>query len=58
MSKKLGRSGDGVSEKGEERLHNQRYFISHTKSYNAFKFSTAACNPIQLALKDHLPTSN
>ena len=43
------------------RLHNRRYFISQTKSYNAFKFSTAACNVTDatlLALKGHLPTSN
>ena len=32
--------------------------IPPTKSYNAFKFSTAACNPMSLALKGHRPTSN
>ena len=37
------------------RHHNLRYFISHTKSYNAFKFSTAACNATPLLLKGHLP---
>ena len=31
---------------------------THTKSYNAFKFSTAGCNPIPLALKGQRPTSN
>ena len=30
------------------RLHNRRYFIYHTKSYNAFKFSTAVCNDANL----------
>ena len=40
------------------RLHNRRYLISHTKSSNAFKFSTAACNATLLALKGHLPASN
>ena len=30
------------------RLHNRLYFISHTKSYNAFKFSTAVCSDASL----------
>ena len=30
------------------RLYNRRYFISHTKSYNAFKFSTAVCSDASL----------
>ena len=30
------------------RLYNRLYFISHTKSYNAFKFSTAVCSDASL----------
>ena len=30
------------------RFHNRRYFISHTKSYNVFKFSTAVCSDASL----------
>ena len=40
------------------KLHNRQYFISHTKSYNAFKFSTVACNLIPLELKGHRSASN
>ena len=36
------------------RLHNRRYFICHTKSYNAFKFSTAACCDANLVLRIHI----
>ena len=36
------------------KLQNRHYFISHTKK----KISTAACNPIPLALKGHCPTSS
>ena len=30
------------------RLHNRLYFISHTKSYNSLKFSTAVCSDASL----------
>ena len=38
----------GIWEIREDRSVSRLYFISHTKSYNSFKFSTAVCSDASL----------